>query len=186
MMCEHPRLPKKPVYGINDWYFAYGNNSDALIRETTRVMAELVGTTDNRPFSVIDAGWAEYSPLLPGDGGWNEDFSRPNEKFKDMQGLASDIKQLGMRPGLWIRPLCARHNEQANRLLPAIPGRDDPKGPILDPTIPENIGKDPVNISTYTGNGGFELVKDDYTTYGYHGSLGISNEGRTYQSGLAV
>ena len=28
MMCAlFPRLPKKPVYGINDWYFAYGNNS---------------------------------------------------------------------------------------------------------------------------------------------------------------
>ncbi len=27
MMCDKPKLPEKPVYGINDWYFAYGNNS---------------------------------------------------------------------------------------------------------------------------------------------------------------
>jgi len=26
LMCDKPRLPKQPVYGINDWYFAYGNN----------------------------------------------------------------------------------------------------------------------------------------------------------------
>ncbi|MEO7769343.1 MAG: hypothetical protein ABIS01_18060, partial [Ferruginibacter sp.] len=24
MMCDAPRLAKQPVYGINDWYFAYG------------------------------------------------------------------------------------------------------------------------------------------------------------------
>ena len=27
LMCPKPRLPKQPVYGINDWYYAYGNNS---------------------------------------------------------------------------------------------------------------------------------------------------------------
>src|SRR5665647_219333 len=27
LMCPKPRLPKQPVYGINDWYFAYGKNS---------------------------------------------------------------------------------------------------------------------------------------------------------------
>ncbi|MDP9047594.1 MAG: hypothetical protein M3N14_05610, partial [Bacteroidota bacterium] len=34
LMCEHSRLPKQPVYGINDWYYAYGNNSPRLIKET--------------------------------------------------------------------------------------------------------------------------------------------------------
>jgi alpha-galactosidase len=33
LMCGQPRLPKLPVYGINDWYYAYGNNSAALIHE---------------------------------------------------------------------------------------------------------------------------------------------------------
>ncbi|MDB5089414.1 MAG: alpha-galactosidase, partial [Mucilaginibacter sp.] len=84
LMCDKPRLPKQPVYGINDWYYAYGNNSAKLIRETTALMAELVTDTNNRPFSVVDAGWAEYSPLLPGDGGWNETYAKPNDKFKDM------------------------------------------------------------------------------------------------------
>lgn len=57
IMCERPRLPKKPIYGINDWYFAYGNNNYDLIKNTTAMMAELVTSTDNRPFSVVDAGW---------------------------------------------------------------------------------------------------------------------------------
>jgi alpha-galactosidase len=41
LMCEHPRLPKQPVYGINDWYFAYGRNSRDLIMQHTALLADL-------------------------------------------------------------------------------------------------------------------------------------------------
>ncbi|HEX7547086.1 MAG TPA: hypothetical protein VF368_10180, partial [Gemmatimonadaceae bacterium] len=30
-MCAAPRLPASPVYGSNDWYYAYGNNSSATV-----------------------------------------------------------------------------------------------------------------------------------------------------------
>jgi alpha-galactosidase len=172
MMCPNPRLPKQPVYGINDWYFAYGNNSAELIKQITGLMTVLAPDTDNRPFSVIDAGWATYSPLLPGDGGFMDDFSKPNDKFKDMAAVATDIKKLGMRPGLWTRPLCARHDDKPSLLLPKIPGRDDPKEPILDPTIPENTERIKHNISLYK-QWGYELVKHDYTTYDITGKWGI-------------
>ncbi|HVW95351.1 MAG TPA: hypothetical protein VHA56_05255 [Mucilaginibacter sp.] len=172
MMCDKPRLPKQPVYGINDWYFAYGENSFELIKKTTGMMAELVTDTDNRPFSVIDAGWAEYSPYHPGDGGWNETYDKPNSKFGDMRKMGDEIKKLGMRPGLWIRPLCARHDEKASLLLPQIPGRDDPKSPILDPTIPENIERISGYFDVYR-QWGFEMVKHDYTTYDIFGRWGI-------------
>ncbi len=171
MMCPKPRLPKQPAYGINDWYFAYGNNSFDLIKKTTAMMAELVTDTHNRPFSVVDAGWATYSPLLPGDGGWNDDFSRPNDKFKDMHLMANEIKQLGMRPGLWMRPLCARHDEKASLLAPKIPGRDDPKNPVLDPTIPENIARIKHNFDVYK-QWGYDMVKHDFSTYDITGRWG--------------
>ena len=172
MMCEKPQLPKQPLYGINDWYFAYGKNSYKLIKDTTAAMAELVTDTNNRPFSVVDAGWAQYSPLLPGDGGFNEDFSVPNDKFKDMHALAGDIKNLGMRPGLWMRPLCARHNERANLLAPKIPGRDDPKSPILDPTITENMERIKHYFDVYK-QWGYEMVKHDFSTYDITGRWGF-------------
>ena len=171
LMCDKPRLPKQPVYGINDWYFAYGNNSFDLIKKTTAAMAELVGNTDNRPFSVIDAGWAQYSPYLPNDGGWADDFSKPNAKFKDMHLMAQEIEKLGMRPGLWTRPLCAKYNDNPNLLAPKIGGRDNPKNPVLDPTIPENIERVKHNISTYK-EWGFKLVKHDYSTYDITGRWG--------------
>jgi alpha-galactosidase len=176
MMCEKPRLPKQPVYGINDWYFAYGNNSAELIRKTTGMMAELVTDTNNRPFSVIDAGWATYSPLLPGDGGWNDDFSKPNDKFKDMKLLGDEIKQMGMRPGLWMRPLCAKHDEKASLLAPKIPGRDDPRNPVLDPTIPENIERIKHNYAVYQ-QWGYEMVKHDFSTYDITGRWGFDMKG---------
>jgi alpha-galactosidase len=172
LMCEKPRLPKQPVYGINDWYYAYGNNSAKLIKEQTALMAQLVTDSDNRPFSVIDAGWAQYSPYLPGDGGWADDFSKPNDKFKDMHMMADDIVKLGMRPGLWTRPLCAKYNDNANLLAPKIKGRDDPKNPVLDPTIPENIERVKYNISTYK-KWGYEMVKHDYSTYDITGRWGF-------------
>jgi alpha-galactosidase len=173
MMCEKPRLPKQPVYGINDWYFAYGNNNFDLIKQTTAMMSELVTDTNNKPFSVIDAGWATYSPLLPGDGGWNDDFSKPNDKFKNMHLLGDEIKKLGMRPGLWMRPLCARHDEKASLLAPKIPGRDDPKNPVLDPTIPENIERIRHNFDVYK-QWGYEMVKHDFTTYDITGRWGMN------------
>ncbi|MFI5140079.1 MAG: hypothetical protein ACHQIM_19825 [Sphingobacteriales bacterium] len=171
LMCEKPRLPKQPVYGINDWYYAYGDNSAKLIKELTALMADLVTDTDNRPFSVIDAGWAVYSPYLPGDGGWADDFSKPNDKFKDMHLMAEDIAKLGMRPGLWTRALCAKYNDNPNLLAPKIPGRDDPKNPVLDPTIPENMERVKNNIAIYK-QWGFEMVKHDYSTYDITGRWG--------------
>ena len=172
MMCNKPRLPKQPVYGINDWYYAYGNNSPQLIKEQTAIMAELATDTGNRPFSVIDAGWAQYSPLLPGDCCWQEDFSKPNDKFKDMHKMVGEITALGMRPGLWTRPLCAKHNDSRTLLAPMIAGRDDPKNPILDPTIPENIARVKTNIAIYK-QWGFEMVKHDFTTYDITGRWGF-------------
>ncbi len=172
IMCDNPRLTEKPVYGINDWYFAYGNNSAELILETTSLMAALATNADNPPFSVIDAGWAIKSPLLPDDCCWGDDFAVSNSKFGDMKKLADDIKKSGMRPGLWTRPLSARHDEKKKLLMPSIPGRDDPKTSFLDPTIQENIERIKNLWNTYR-QWGYEMVKHDYTTYDIFGKWGF-------------
>jgi len=172
LLCEKPRRTPQRIYGINDWYYAYGNNTPALILAQTSLMTELAQDTNNRPFSLVDAGWALYSPLMPGDGGWNDDFSRPNDKFKDMAKLAGEIRKLGMRPALWSRPLCAAHDDPASLLLPSIPGRDDPKQPILDPTIEENLARVKGYISLHR-QWGYEMVKHDFSTYDILGKWGF-------------
>lgn len=161
VMCEKPLLPKQPVYGINDWYFAYGNNSEKSIREQTAYMAEFVTSTVNKPFSVIDDGWEQA-----------DDFSISNAKFPDMHQMADTIKGLGMRPGLWTRPLIARLDDPAHVLAPKIAGRDNVKEPILDPTVPETIARIKKNFKLYQ-DWGYEMVKHDYTTWDIFGRWGM-------------
>lgn len=172
LMCPTTRLAKLPVYGINDWYFAYGKNSTELILQHTALLADLATDTNNRPFSVVDAGWAHYSPLLPDDCCWQDDYSRPNKNFKDMARLAAEVKKMGMRPGLWTRPLCGSSEDAASLILPSIEGRNDPKKPVLDPTIEENIQRVKRNISLYK-DWGYEMVKHDFSTYDILGKWGF-------------
>ncbi len=171
-MCDRPRMPTQPVYGINDWYFAYGNNSEALILEHTRLLVDAAGGLKNRPFSVIDAGWFESSPLLPGDCCWGDNMDTPNAKFGDMGRVAEKIRDVGMRPGIWTRPLCASVKDAKNRLLPAIKGREDAKQPILDPTIPENLERVKSYFQRYN-EWGYEMVKFDFTTFDIFGRWGF-------------
>ena len=173
---RNPALPRQPVYGINDWYYAYGNNNPELILRQTALMTELATDPGNRPFSVVDAGWASIHLTIRETEDGMDDFSRPNDKFKDMGKLAADIRKLGMRPGLWMRPLCASYKDPATLLLPAIPGRDDPKSPVLDPTIEENLQRIKHNIALYR-QWGYELVKHDYSSYDIFGKWGFADGG---------
>lgn len=166
LMCPAPRLPAKPVYGINDWYFAYGNNSFDLIVQHTSMLADLATNFNNRPFSVIDDGWNQYAA---GDKDYRDDYSQPNDKFKDMHKMALKIKELTMRPGLWTRPLSAMRSSSKNLWLTR---RVDPKYPTLDPSIAENLESIKRNISIYR-EWGFEMVKHDFSTFDIMGRWGM-------------
>jgi alpha-galactosidase len=170
-MCPRPRLWKTPVYGINDWYFAYGQNSAALILDHVALMAPLAAQNAVRPYCVIDAGWYTMAPTRPADGAWGDDFTRANERFGDMAALAGKIVAEGMRPGLWVRPLCARASDPDHLLLPKIPGRDAKDGPILDPTIPENLERIAGYLRLYHA-WGYEMVKHDFTSWDIFGKWG--------------
>jgi alpha-galactosidase len=159
MMCEKPRLPQKPVYGINDWYFAYGNSSKDMILSSTRSMVELATDTGNRPFSVIDDGWE-----------LGADFKKSNSKFGDMSAVAAEIKRIGMRPGLWTRPLLANKDKES-LLRPLSKGQDGSRERYFDPTIPENLKQISDTISLYR-EWGYELVKHDYSTFDIFGRWG--------------
>jgi alpha-galactosidase len=172
MMCDKPVLPPKPVYGINDWYFAYGNNSKELILQNTDIMSRLAEDTANRPYSVIDDGWSLKLPKKDSDNCWGDDYSRSNGKFGDMTTVADAIKKLGMRPGLWTRTLLANQQDDARVMTPVRKGRQNPKERYLDPTIPENLHRIAHIIGLYK-DWGFELVKHDYSTYDFFGRWGF-------------
>lgn len=56
LLSPKPRLSTAPVYGGNNWYYAYGKSSAAAIRDDSHRMADLATSSVNRPFMVIDDG----------------------------------------------------------------------------------------------------------------------------------
>jgi alpha-galactosidase len=177
-MCPKPRLPAHPVYGHNDWYWAYGNNSTETVLVDAQHIVELSPAGVNRPFAVIDDGWQPgRGRERVGSGTWD----RGNEKFPDMPGLASSIRRAGARPGIWIRPLQAAGDAPDGWRLT----RDKS---VLDPTVPEVRQKVRADIGRL-GQWGFELIKHDYTTYDIFGRWGfqmgaaLTRDGWTFASG---
>lgn len=170
-MSPSPRLTKLPVYGTNDWNYAYGNNSAELIANVSGLISELSEDRENRPYSLIDDGWsigAEKGRL--GMGPWEG-----NSRFGDMAAFADRLKGLGVRPGLWFRPLTP---------LPDSPeswrsGRDKN---FLDPTHPEVKEHVASHMKRFVG-WGYEMVKHDFTTidilgrWGFQMGAFITNEG---------
>jgi alpha-galactosidase len=161
-MCPNARLPSQQVYGSNDWYWAYGKNSADSVRVDAQNVVELSPIGGDRPFAVIDDGWQPgRGSNKAGAGTWD----RGNDKFPDMPGLAADIRRIGARPGVWIRPLQAPVDApDALRLTR--------ERTVLDPSVPEALRKVTDDI-TRLRQWGFELIKHDYTTFDVFGRWGF-------------
>jgi alpha-galactosidase len=177
-LCPSPRLPDHPVYGANDWYYAYGRSTaEGILRDTERTVA-LSPDGDNRPYSVIDDGWQanRRTPSLTQQAPWD----RGNEFFPDMPGLAAAIRNLGARPGIWIRPLGAEPGTPENLLLPTSrTSGANGNVPGLDPSIPENLARIRADMARLNA-WGYDLIKHDWTTCDILGFWGFSmNDGLT-------
>ena len=101
IMCENPRLPKTPVYGSNNWYYAYGESSEEEILADTDYVVSITEGAENRPFMVIDDCWQELRKPEYIGGPWK----KGNAKFPDMKALADKLKAKGVRTGIWMRYL---------------------------------------------------------------------------------
>lgn len=156
-LCARPRLPAAPVCGNNNWYYAYGHNftANTMLRDA-QFLAELSEGHRNRPFCVIDAGWSPGTSC-PG-GPWKA--GKP-DAFPDMPGLASDMKKLGVRPGIWMRPTALMTVDDPKRLR-AGPCTVEEKP--LDLTLPENLKlmhDDVQRVRSW----GYDLIKHDFSTF---------------------
>jgi alpha-galactosidase len=160
-MCAAPRLPQAPVYGSNDWYYAYGKNTAVTVLADADHIVELSPTGANRPFVVIDDGWQPgRGASRDGAGMWDH----ANEKFPDLPGLLADVRKRGARPGMWIRPLqAAAATPDSWRLA-----RDRN---MLDPTVAGVSDKISADISRLR-EWGCAMIKHDYSTYDIFGRWG--------------
>ena len=155
-MCPSPRPLSGPIYGSNDWYYAYGKSSAAAILRDAELIAELVPDGDVRPFATADEGWANRT------------------LFPDMPGLAAAIRGKRVRPGIWIRPLRAPRNAKNSVLLPGkrfATGAEREGNASYDPTIPEGL-EDALSSVREVKAWGFELIKHDFSTYDLLGQWG--------------
>lgn len=155
-MCDSPR-PAATIYGSNDWYYAYGQNTAEQIVRDAELMASLAPGRGPRPFTVVDDGW------------------KNRQTFPDMAALAARIRHCDVRPGLWIRPLQAPPGTAADLLLPdaRFGAETKRKGDLaFDPTIPEALERVLAKVSEATG-WGYELIKHDYSTYDLLGQWGF-------------
>jgi len=75
IMCEDPLFPDKPIYGGNNWYYAYGESSYEEAISDAELQAELAEGLENPPSMVIDDGWSQNVCAGP----W-----LPNKKYVDM------------------------------------------------------------------------------------------------------
>lgn len=164
-LCPDPIFPSHPVYGSNNWYYAYGVSSHKEILQDTDYLLSLTQGLENRPYMVIDDGW---QPLhQAGDGAYNGGPWRAgNEKFPDMGGLAQEIQRRGARPGIWVRLLWNRD--------PQIPEswRSQRDREYLDPTVPEALAYIQEDVRTLA-RWGYRLIKHDFTTYDLFGNWGF-------------
>ena len=156
-LCPAPRLAAAPICGNNNWYYAYGRNFDAdAMRRDAAFLAEIASGHVNRPYCVIDAGWTPGS-VCPG-GPWT---AGDPKRFPDMPGLAADIKRLGVRPGIWVRPTALMKVVDPRRLRS---GPCTAEEKPLDLTLPENLSlihDDIARIRSW----GYDLIKHDFSTY---------------------
>lgn len=161
-MCEDPILPKYPVYGSNNWYYAYGKSSESEILADCDYILNLTKDIENKPYMVIDDCWQEHHRLNEYNGG---PWTKGNEKFPDMKALAEKLVQKGVRPGIWVRLLLNEDENIKNEWRLS-------HNNCIDPTNPKALNYIKEDIKRIC-NWGYTLIKHDFSTFDLFGKWGF-------------
>ena len=168
-MCDAPRLPDRQIFGGNDWYCCYGDNSYEKIMNHTKRIVECSKGCGLAPFMVIDDGWQLCHHQSDNDeeyyngGPWRF----PNGNFRNMKAMAEDIEREGAIPGIWFRPLWTVEKYPEEYLLKSKGIKD-----TLDPSHPEVLKLIKRDVETIKG-WGYKLIKHDFTTFDIFGCWGF-------------
>ncbi|MHB1484042.1 MAG: alpha-amylase family protein [Saccharofermentanales bacterium] len=183
-----------PVYGSNNWYYAYGISSHEQILKDTEFLTGLTRNNENKPFMIIDAGWQEaanvtdtcaggqglpatnFNPCAGGQGLPATNFNpcaggpwtKGNGQFPDMERLAKEISSQGAKPGIWAR-FIKTHDEA---LPDSMMIKREGGGRLLDPSVPEAleyIKNDVRRICKW----GYKLIKHDFSSFDIFGKYGM-------------
>ena len=169
LMAVNPIFPDHVVYGSNNWYYAYGESSHEQILEDAAYIAMLCEGNETTPYMVIDDGWQPNHLDAP----WN----CGNERFPDMPRLASEMRALGVRPGIWVRYLINGNEDEPRKV------HDFSEecyltegGKVLDPSHPTVLAYVRRTTARLV-DWGYSLIKHDFSTYDILGKWGFQLDG---------
>lgn len=167
-MCPNPRMPATPIYGGNDWYCNYGDNSYAKIITHTKRILECSPKNACKPYMVIDDGWELcHHPVKSETEFFNGGpWQYCNRNFGDMKKLAQEITDLGAIPGIWFRPLWTTEKIPSSWIL-----KFKEMKYTLDPSVPEVLEQVRRDV-TCLREWGYRLIKHDFTTFDLFGKWG--------------
>ena len=161
-LCPNPVFPELPVYGSNNWYYAYGDSSEEEILKDADYILGLTQGAINPPTLVIDDCWQEHHRLNEYNGG---PWTQVNRKFPDMQALAATLVDRGVNPGIWIRLLLNESEDIPETWRSPLNG-------CLDPTHPDAltyIAHDVQRMCEW----GYRVIKHDFSTFDLFGRWGF-------------
>ena len=173
-LCPNPYLPDHKVYGSNNWYYAYGKSSYDEIISDTKLLMELCCENENPPYMVIDDGWQPN----PTDAPWV-----PNEAFGDMKRLASEMRALGARPGIWVRYLINGKDKTERKITVPESWYLSREDRTFDPSNPQVLDYVARTTRTLTEDWGYELIKHDFSTFDIFGKWGFDVENQLANCG---
>lgn len=162
VLCTDPVLPTYPVYGSNNWYYAYGKSSEEEILADCDYLLDLTKDAVNKPYMVIDDCWQEHHRLDEYNGG---PWTKGNKKFPDMKRLANKLTEKGARPGIWVRFLLNEARDIPNEWRLSHNGCLDPSHPDALNYIKEDVQR----ICEW----GYTLIKHDFSTFDLFGRWGF-------------
>lgn len=164
IMCDKPNLPNTPVYGLNNWYWAYGAIEEKVVLEEAEYLGKLTKGFKNRPFMTIDDGWQVAHAKGKYNGGpWN----LTNDNFVNMQSTAEKIHSFDCNAGIWIRLLLTLSNVPSEAIYDS-PYK--PNGIVMDPTHDFTKQKIAQDIKMLSG-WGFDMIKHDFSFYDLFGAV---------------
>ena len=174
MMCEKPNLAKEPIYGVNNWYWAYGNIDCETVMRESAYLSEMTVDCVTRPHMIIDDGWQINHRAGYNGGPWD----KSNARFPEMSEVAEKIRENGARPGIWFRPLLDTWGPADAKS----PGGINPVGFTLDPSHPYTLEK-VANDVRHLVSSGFELLKYDFSVFdGLKRQTGVDGMGAFYDT----
>ena len=173
MMCDNPRMVNRPIFGGNDWYCNYGDNSYEKIAQHARRVVECAKDCAYPPYMVIDDGW-QICHMAKNMGYNGGPWSACNANFGDMKKMADEICAAGAIPGIWFRPLETMEKVPGNYYL-----QRDFDNVTLDPSVPgvlEMVKRDVKQIVAW----GYKLIKHDFSSADIFGKWGFQMEDDLY------